>query len=161
MVVSMRETNHTGAYSATRPKMSDADVRKLIRTKGLWATPRRMLVFKTLYNEANPLPAEVIADKLKGKADMVTVYRTLKVFAEQGIAHRVNLRADREYYELAPLGKEHHHHLVCDDCGSIEDVEVPEPKDLEKNILKQSKNFSVITSHSLEFFGRCKVCIRT
>ena len=144
---------------ATPVRLSDADVKKMIRRHGLWATPRRQLIFKALHAERVPVPVEVLAEKLKRKADMVTIYRTLRSFEEQGIAHKVNLRKDREYYELAAFDSEHHHHLVCNGCGKIEDVHVPEPKDLEKTILKQSKNFSAITSHSLEFFGKCNVCI--
>jgi len=151
--------NLLAASEGRRATMRDADIKKIIRTKGLWATPRRMLVFKILHMEAIPLPVEVIAAKLKRKVDMVTVYRTLKAFKQHGIVEKVNVRKDREYYELASFGEEHHHHLVCDSCGVVEDVEVPEPKDMEKNILKQSKNFGAITSHSLEFFGKCKVCV--
>lgn len=143
-----------------RPKLLPSDIRHIIRTKGLWATSRRMLLFATMYGEATPLPVEALFEKLKGQMNRVTVYRILQVFEEKGIVTRVNLRRDREYYELSAFGGGHHHHLVCNGCGVVEDVDVPEPKDFEMAILKQSKKFQKITSHSLEFFGKCRSCVK-
>jgi len=117
-----------------------------------------VLIFKALHAAKRPLSVETLAHILRGKADKVTIYRTLESFVQAGLVIKVSLHRDREYYELAPIGGEHHHHLVCNDCGSVEDVHVPEPKDFEKNILKQSRQFKSITSHSLEFFGICRFC---
>ncbi len=132
----------------------------MLRTRGLKATPRRVLILRTLEKAKRPLPVEALRVLLKGSVNEVTIYRALEALEQEGIVMRISLRNARGYYELTPLGSAHHHHLVCNRCGDIEDVEVPEPKDLEKTILAQSKNFKEITSHSLEFFGKCRACVR-
>ncbi len=143
-------------------RYTDADRKKLLRLRQVKATPRRVLLLKLLQEKHEPLAAEVIYSFLRDRLDRVTVYRTLETFEMAGIVVKVNVRGSREYYELAPAaGAEHHHHLVCSDCGEVEDVDVPEPKNFEKSILRQSKQFKEITSHSLEFFGTCRSCALT
>jgi Fur family transcriptional regulator, ferric uptake regulator len=57
-------------------------------------------------------------------------------------------------YELA--GKEHHHHLVCENCGKIEDVLSRVIPALEEEI--KNKHKFLVKRHSLEFFGLCEDC---
>jgi len=56
------------------------------------------------------------------------------------------------------IPESHHHHIVCEQCGALEDIENCNQVSLQKEILKHSKSFKVINSHSLEFFGICKNC---
>jgi Fur family ferric uptake transcriptional regulator len=89
----------------------------------------------------------------KTSIDKVTVYRILTSFAALGVVREIFLGDRETRYEL--VSDEHHHHLVCEECGSIEDVELSE-ETLLKEVAKQSK--FKIKSHSLEFFGTCKRC---
>ena len=82
---------------------------------------------------------------------MVTVYRTLGLLCELGIARSLNL-GDGPRYELAG---DHHHHLVCDFCGDVSEF-VECPLDLERVSLGGS-GFEV-RSHSVEIYGRCAAC---
>ena len=52
-------------------------------------------------------------------------------------------------------GSGHHHHLVCDNCGAIEDIPLSEA--LLLNQVKKQTDFQV-NSHMLEFFGLCPTC---
>jgi len=139
--------------------LKKTDFMHLLRVRGLKATSRRVLLLKTLQETTRPLSVEAMRVLLKDNMNEVTVYRALEVLVEKGIAVRISLSNLREYYELAPLGGRHHHHLVCNGCGEVEDVDVPEPKGFEKSVLRQSKHFVQITSHSLEFFGKCRSCL--
>lgn len=47
---------------------------------------------------------------------------------------------------------------LCKKCGKIEDAVNCEPRNIEKIVLKDSKNFKKIRSHSLEFFGPRNGC---
>ena len=70
-----------------------------------------------------------------------------------GVLTEVDFGDGKKRYELKSLG--HHHHLICQKCGKLEDI------NLDENILmlevhKHSK-FEV-KSHNLEFFGICVGC---
>jgi Fur family ferric uptake transcriptional regulator len=84
--------------------------------------------------------------------DMVTVYRTLEVLIELGVVGKTKFN-NKSMFEL--LSDDHHHHLICNDCGSIEDIPLNEAM-LMNQVDKQTK-FKV-QSHSLEFFGLCTNC---
>ena len=51
---------------------------------------------------------------------MATVYRVLDVLSELGLVNRVDLGGGSARYEPARPGGDHHHHVVCDDCGKVE-----------------------------------------
>ena len=92
----------------------------------------------------------------KSGMDLVTVYRTLASFEKAGIVKRVDLRADAVLYEL---NDEHHHHIVCTNCGTVEDFELCDMEALTKKIAQKSKHFKTIQEHTLELFGICTQCV--
>lgn len=81
---------------------------------------------------------------------MVTVYRTLDLLSELGLVRRLDL-GDGPRYELA---EDHHHHLVCEDCGSVSEFQQC-PLNLDN--LPAMDGFEV-RAHSLEVYGRCSDC---
>jgi Fur family ferric uptake transcriptional regulator len=132
------------------------DFKELLKGVGFKATPGRLLLLEALQKELEPLPVLEIQKKLKNKLNEVTLYRALEAFATAGLVRRVDLNHDHAHYELA-VGREHHDHVVCTDCGIIEDIEGCALVPLEKRALTQSK-FKSIYSHNLEFFGLCRSC---
>ena len=132
----------------------------LLRTHGLKATPQRVQVLGLLAATKKPISIPELQEKAgkgAGELDSVTLYRSLETLVEKSLARPVDLRHGHTDYELT-TDREHHHHIVCENCGAIEDFEwCPEPN-LEKKILKNTRNFSKLTDHSLEFFGVCKKC---
>ncbi len=82
---------------------------------------------------------------------LVTVYRTLDLLSELGLVRRLDL-GEGPRYELA---EDHHHHLICEDCGSVSEFEQC-PLDLER-LPQMEKGFQV-KSHSVEVYGRCASC---
>jgi len=129
-------------------------ITKILKEKGQRFTSQKKEVFCILKHK--PQTVLEILNSLTAKnylMDKTTIYRILMSFEELGLVREVNL-GDREIrYELA--NNEHHHHLVCEKCRSIEDVELNEAE-----LLREVKNQSSfkIKSHSLEFFGICKKC---
>jgi Fur family ferric uptake transcriptional regulator len=120
-------------------------------------TRARVLLLTFLYRAKKPLTVKEIRQSIA--IDKVTLYRALEDFVASRIVMKLNLYDDVSHYELVHTGH-HHHHVVCEHCGAIEDIELCEQKDLEKSVLKESKHFSIVTSHALEFFGICKSCAR-
>ena len=129
-------------------------VKRLIKEKGQRLTSQKREVLSALQNKPQTV-LEILAfvQSKKSTIDKATVYRILTSFVELGIVKEIHLRDREVRYELSDC--KHHHHLVCESCGGIEDVELCEEA-LLKEVQKQS-SFKV-KNHSLEFFGTCKRC---
>ena len=88
------------------------------------------------------------------KTNLTTVYRVLDSFLTAGLVKKLELHEGKYRYELSSL--KHHHHLVCQNCGKIEDIADCSLEVQEEKITKDSK--FLIKYHSLEFYGLCKIC---
>lgn len=132
----------------------------ILKRNCLKITPGRISVLSLFQKNSKPLSAEEILKQLKGiKINLVTIYRTLESFEKKKIIKRVDLRKDSVFYELVEDGC-HHHHIICKQCGYVEDFDVSDEKKLFSNALKKSKKFSKIIDHSLELFGVCILCLK-
>ena len=86
---------------------------------------------------------------------LVTIYRTLEILAELGLICEVHVGGNcRSYLMRRPV--EHHHHLVCSECGTVIDFTDCDLSGLE-NKLSKDTHFE-ISGHILEFIGRCRGC---
>lgn len=86
-----------------------------------------------------------------------SVYRELEFLIGKGVIKTVNLSDEEMLYERAD---DHHHHIVCRECKTVEDVRTDAVEDIllgEEKIIARKSEFSEIR-HSLEFFGRCGRC---
>lgn len=135
------------------------DLVKRLKSKGYRLTSQRSTVFAVLgENERRPMSPEEIYRSCIEKdpgIGLATVYRTLELFCKIGVALPVHLHEGSQYYELY-TGK-HHHHLVCVECGKVQQVEtciVDEMNDL----IRDNHEF-VVTSHCLSLFGYCPLCL--
>jgi len=92
-----------------------------------------------------------------------TVYRTLDLLARMGIVTKLVLGDGQSRYEFKSKGKEdHHHHLICTNCGKI--INYSEFLDDELRLVKKTEerlakkyNF-LIKDHNIEFLGICDKC---
>jgi len=91
--------------------------------------------------------------KQKMSPDRSTIFREMLFLVKNNIITK-NTILGIDYYEMP---KDHHHHLICVKCNSIDRVEIENHlKKQEKQIAKENK-FNVI-NHSLEFYGVCHNC---
>jgi Fe2+ or Zn2+ uptake regulation protein len=134
------------------------DLRNLLRKSGHKATPSRLAILDIFKKTRKPLSAQEIIDSLSRDTDQATVYRTLKSLKEKGIIKQIDLRHNHAHYELADMAE--HHHLICLQCGRIEDVMHCGVEAMESTILKSSRHFAEIRQHALEFYGICKSCAK-
>ena len=135
---------------------SDIRFARVLREAGFRATFGRVALLEALEKAGKPIRVEELAKKLGKQIDITNLYRALEALAKAGIVRRVDLRPEFVHYELAE-GK-HHHHLVCDSCGKVEDVHLQEPA-LERSALRATRSFALVRTHSLEFFGTCRGCV--
>ncbi len=120
-----------------------------IRGSGYKATPQRLAILGAIAAEQHQRMEE-IRDRCPG-VGLVTVYRTLELLSGLGVVRRLDL-GDGPRYELA---EDHHHHLICEGCGSVAEFEQC-PLDLAR--LPRVWSEFEIKAHSLEVYGTCADC---
>ncbi len=143
--------------------MAPAPIPEVDRIRGLlaaaghaWTRPRSA-VLHVLVAAATPLKIEEVHGRLGRRpggrgVNLSSVYRTVNLFRALRVVRRVQLGDGAQRYELAEDYRAHHHHLVCEACGRIEDVRrCP----LEGTTLGVN-----VRSHHLELFGLCRGCAR-
>lgn len=132
------------------------DYGEILKNSNIRVTSSRVMILENFYKTKRPIRAEDVYLNLKNNLDEATVYRTLSSFEKNKIIRRVNLKKDSAYFEL---NNDHHHHIVCESCGKIEDFrENVEIEKILKKIVEGSSNFKNINEHSLELFGLCNFC---
>ena len=107
------------------PPRDDAELTELLRERGLRATSQRVVMHRLLRDEARHVSAEELlsqaSEKLPG-VSLPTVYATLELFEQLGIVRRVNGGGGTLLWDTRA---DAHHHMICRNCGRIEDMETP------------------------------------
>lgn len=117
-------------------------------------TRQRKAIRDVIHDAGVPLSPREILELAQGKVvglGMATVYRTLKLLADEGIIKGVDIPGEAPRYELADKG--HHHHFHCTACGKVFEVEQC-PGDFAS---LTPKGFE-LDGHELLLFGRCSAC---
>ena len=132
-----------------------------LKKRGYKLTPqRRAIVDAIVDSEGEHLTAEEIYDVVrKGCPDigLATVYRTIILLEEIGFVSRLHLDDTCSRYELVHSNERHrHHHLICNNCKKVIEVEDDLLDDLEAEI--KNKYSFLIVDHSVKFYGYCKEC---
>lgn len=120
---------------------------------------RKMILEEIIGNSDRHLSAEDIYGLLRKKGievGLATIYRTLELFVELNILHKVDFDDGRSRYELTRDERHRHHHLVCLGCGEVAEVEDDLLNRLEEMI--ESKHGFQIIDHTVKFYGYCEHC---
>src|SRR6266545_5242429 len=135
-----------------------ADLTSRLRRRSRKVTGPRQAILEILRRNPHPLASlESLAAIPKGNCDLVTVYRSMHLLEEMGMAKRFDFGDGVARFELLNEGDDgHHHHLVCVRCSQIVEIEDCFPAELEERIAVRN-GFTGIT-HKLEFFGICPQC---
>ncbi len=124
-------------------------------------TAGRRAVVDVLGEAEGPMSAAEIHQRLSGTVPLSSVYRSLAVLEEAGVLIPHFAVKGLTRYELAEWLRGHHHHLVCIDCGAVEDVTLPQPMEAEMDRIVRDigglTRFDAV-NHSLEIEGRCPKC---
>ena len=141
-----------------------------LRGAGYRLTIPRQAILDLLSETSEHLSADEIyltVHKTYPAIGLTTIYRTLQMFVDLGLIVKFDFGDKRARYELAEgvEGKQHHHHLVCTECGKI--VEYTDFMKEERELLHQTEielskkyNFN-IADHLIQFYGHCDKCRRT
>lgn len=133
---------------------------RLLHTQQQRLTPARELIVAVLDSADGPLTITEILAAGDGLAQS-SVYRNLVVLEQAGVVHRVVTRDDFARYELAEDLTGHHHHLVCSNCGRVEDL--PATPAVERSVAAaideaaRAAGFRT-QQHRLDLVGLCAQC---
>jgi Fur family ferric uptake transcriptional regulator len=138
-----------------------AAVAARLRRSGQRATPTRDALVQVLLRAGRPLTIPEILDSGAGIAQS-SAYRNLQLLEQAGVVHRIVTNAEFARYELAEdLTGDHHHHLICSSCGSVEDV--PASAGLERSLHAAIDQVAATTgfqtaAHRIDLVGLCRDC---
>jgi len=137
-----------------------ATANERIRRDGQRYTDNRRDLVDALCSADRPVTVVELLGALNGMAQS-SAYRNLSVLEEAGVVHRLVTADDTARYELAEDLIGHHHHLICERCGSVIDIDVP--AELEEGVSRlatsaaNAHNFT-IGHHRLDLVGVCAPC---
>jgi Fur family ferric uptake transcriptional regulator len=135
-------------------------VERRLRRVGQRYTVNRRALVDALVGARGPVS---IGDLLAGRRSVPqsSTYRNLAVLEQAEVVRRVITEGDFARFELEEDLTEHHHHLVCSNCGRVEDVAIP--ADVERSLgrsldrLAKGAGFASV-GHRLDLIGRCRSC---
>ena len=125
-------------------------------------TANRKAIVDALSASTRPMTIPEILDSPGGRGlAQSSVYRNLVVLEEAGLVHRIVTDAEFARYELAEDLTEHHHHLICANCGLVEDV--PASAGLEQSVHTAASQIARSTGfhtqrHRVDLVGLCARC---
>jgi Fur family ferric uptake transcriptional regulator len=129
-----------------------------IRRRGLKLTRQRQLILAVLQSSRGHLDAEMVCAKAKEqdpRIGIATVYRTLALLKQLGLAEEHDLGEDHGHFEAVDKGKPHFH-FTCVKCGKIVEFESPQVMRLAQSLCTK-KGLSVSEVH-LQLNGYCRQC---
>src|SRR6476619_565010 len=131
---------------------------KHLKRVGLKHTEQRDTILRTFLETRDHLSTDELhrlVKKQDPKIGFTTVYRTLKLFTECGLASEVAFHDGVARYEHQ-YNRRYHHHMVCTDCGTSVEFFSPEIDNLEQKIGRQH-NYET-TRHTFQIYGVCEDC---
>ncbi len=129
-----------------------------LKRVGLKHTEQRDTILRTFLETREHLSTDELHQLVKKKdarIGVTTVYRTLKLLAECGLASEVAFHDGITRYEHQ-YNRRSHHHMVCTECGSSVEFFSPEVGELEQEIGR--KHHYETTRHTFQIYGICEDC---
>jgi Fur family ferric uptake transcriptional regulator len=126
-----------------------------LKSTGLKATIPRLKILEVFQRSSQRhMSAEDVFKVLlleNSDVGLATVYRVLTQFEQASILSRSQFEGGKSVYELNE--GQHHDHIVCLDCGKVEEFYDPEIESRQQAVA-QAKGFT-ITDHALSLYARC------
>lgn len=137
------------------------EVEKRLANHQVRYTTGRQTVIGALARAEGPLSASELHDRTEGRLPLSSIYRSLSILEESGVLAPHHGTKGLTRYELAEWLTGHHHHLVCIDCGAVDDVSVSDDHESQVDVVVSaisSKASFTPLNHALEIEGRCARC---
>ncbi len=137
-----------------------ATLAQLIQKKGLKHSRQRDAIAQVFFSLGGHVPIETLVMRVRehdARISVATVYRTMKLLAECGLAVPRRFGDGQTRYE--PATREHpdaHDHLICTGCGAIVEFESDRISELQLRVAR--RHGFAIERRRLELYGRCAAC---
>lgn len=129
-----------------------------IQERGLKQSRQRDQIAQAFFSMGGHVTVEQLVARVRlddPRISVATVYRTMKLLAESGLAVARQFGDGQARYEAA-AGRDHHDHLICTACGDIVEFSNERIESLQESVARRH-GFEV-ESHRLELYGRCARC---
>lgn len=129
-----------------------------LRDNGLSMTPQRKAIVEVFLETEGHFSAERLYELVKAKASEVgqaTIYRTLKLLTESGLADSIEDGDGSILYEHA-YGHAHHDHLICVQCNKK--IEIFDETIEKRQAEVADKHEFKLTRHRMYLYGLCPDC---
>ena len=132
---------------------TEDDLIAAMEDRGCRITQPRRDIAATITRRRDAFSAEEVAAELNG-VGRATVYRSLRLLVDAGALCKTTMPDGSPRYSLD--NARHHHHLVCVDCGRIDEFRHPS---VERMLRAMSADIEgELVGHRLEIYRRCGVC---
>jgi Fe2+ or Zn2+ uptake regulation protein len=133
-----------------------------IASKGFRLTGPRRAVVDAMIDHAAPMSVAEIKARVAGRGvNLVSIYRAVKLLCELGLMRVADTSKGTQRFELAEQFTGHHHHVICQQCGTVEDLDgcLLDDAVLEaiRRRVRRARGFR-LTGHDLKVFGLCRRC---
>ena len=130
-----------------------------ITQNGLRHSTQREQVARVFFSSRGHIGIEDLykkVQKFNPGIGIATVYRTLNLLVESGLAQKRDFEAGAVVYEPTP--EEHHDHLICLSCRAVVEFHHEKIEQLQEEIAKSNRY--VLQSHKMELYGLCPKCAK-
>lgn len=127
-----------------------------LRNAGLRVTRQRLAVLENLAGRDELVTAQDLHHELRSKGTrlaLATIYRTLGALAEAGEVDTFPVEGQQGFRRC---GIDHHHHLVCEGCGNVQEIASEEFETWVTRVARR-RGFTV-KGHTADIFGLCRSC---
>lgn len=136
--------------------MEKCKARELLKSNNLKATSQRILILEEIIDNQELFTANSLFSLVSPNMDLVTVYRVLNKFVEEGIIREIFGQGDSKTYELSCIHNPVHPHFSCKVCGKIYCIEAVDNRIIKQ--LEESCEDFIVEEISMQFTGICKNC---
>ena len=146
--MSRAETDE-GSATSLKEKWKD-----YLQENSLNTTQQREAIVEEFLSCKGHMSTDDLLENVRGenkKIGYATVYRTLKLLVEAGLAHARDFGDGQTRYEVT---SDHHDHLICSKCGLVLEFEDDEIEALQDKVAQRLGGFKIV-QHRLELFGLC------
>ena len=147
------------ARQAAQERASEFEVlSRYVEKHGLKMTSQRKKILEVFLRMQGHFTSEDLYARVKrvdARVGYTTVYRTLRLLCECGLAEERHFKDGVTRFELAH-SRRHHDHLVCMGCGEITEFRNDSIERLQRQVAEEH-GFELL-DHRHEMYGRCKAC---
>ena len=134
--------------------MSDIElIIERLEMRGHRVTESRRRVIAAVLDQPSHFTVDDVLHRTR-RVGRATVFRTMKLLTDLNVVCRVLMDDGTFHYRVSTRG--HHHHLVCRDCGRVEDFSNCDVDALIAQLARATQY--EIAGHWLELYGRCRSC---